>query len=345
LQPLVKPPRLRAHDKVATLSLSWGGAGDQEFLWRYHQGKKRLQDLFGLEVVEMPHTLKGSEYIYQHPQKRAEDLMQAFVDPSIKAILSCIGGSESIRMLPYIDFSVIKKSPKILMGYSDTTVTHMICLKSGLSSFYGPSILAEFAENVKMHDYTVKWVNKILFASEVIGPVAVSPQWTSEWLEWTEGNKHIARSLKDNTGYEILQGKGITAGRLIGGCIDVLEFIKQTSLWPDQESWDDTILFFETSEEKPHPSMLERWLRNYGVQGILGQIRGMIWGKPYDNCFYDEYKTTIQKILREFDRSDLPVLYNASFGHTAPMITVPYGVLAEIDCTRKTWSILEPAVT
>jgi len=116
---LIKPNKLNKGDKVATVSLSWGGAGDEEILWRYNQGKERLENLFGLKVFEMQSTLKGSEFIYNNPKKRAEDLTNAFADKSIKAIFSCIGGDESIRMLPYIDFEIIKNNPKIFIGYSD----------------------------------------------------------------------------------------------------------------------------------------------------------------------------------------------------------------------------------
>ncbi len=63
---LIKPKRLEPGDKVATVSLSWGGAGDMDLLWRYNLGKKRLQEQFGLEVIEMANTLKGSDYLYHH---------------------------------------------------------------------------------------------------------------------------------------------------------------------------------------------------------------------------------------------------------------------------------------
>ena len=116
MKQLIKPPRLRPGDTVATVSLSWGGAGDSELLWRYELGKRRLRQLLGLHVVEMPNTLKGSEALYQHPEARAQDLMQAFADPSIKGIFSCIGGDDSIRLLPYIDFDIISKNPKIFLG-------------------------------------------------------------------------------------------------------------------------------------------------------------------------------------------------------------------------------------
>lgn len=341
---LIKPMKLNKGDKVATVSLSWGGAGDEDILWRYNQGKERLEKLFGLKVVEMPNTLKGTDFIYNNPQKRAEDLMMAFADKSIKAIFSCIGGYESIRMLPYIDFDIIRNNPKIFIGYSDSTITHLLCLKAGLSSFYGASVLNEFAENVHMHEYTVKYISKILFSNEIVGEIESSEHWTSEYVPWIIENKHVKRKMLKNTGYELLQGKGTVRGRLIGGCIEVLEMAKQTSIWPPENIWDDAILFIETSEDMPEPVYIEYWLRNYGTQGILSRIKGIIWGKPYDNKYYEEYKTVIYKVLNELNLNDLPVLYNMNFGHTLPMIVLPYGALSEINCEEKSFSILDSGV-
>lgn len=341
---LVKPKKLNKGDKVATVSLSWGGAGDEEILWRYYQGKERLEKVFGLEVVEMQNTLKGSEFLYNNPQKRAEDLMSAFADESIKGIFSCIGGEESIRMLPYIDFNIIKNNPKVFIGYSDTTITHLICLKAGISSFYGASVLNEFAENIGMHDYTVKYINKALFSNELIGCIESSQYWTSQRLEWLIENKNTARKMFNNTGYELLQGKGKIQGRLIGGCMEVLEMAKQTSLWPKENDWDEAIMFVETSEDMPNPKYVEYWLRNYGTQGVLSKINGIIWGKPYNNKYYEEYKLVINNVLNELNLNELPVLYNMNFGHTDPMIVLPFGALAEINCDEVSFSILESGV-
>lgn len=341
---LIKPKKLNKGDKVATVSLSWGGAGDEEILWRYYQGKERLEKVFGLEVIEMPNTLKGSEYVYNNPQKRAEDLMSAFADESIKGIFSCIGGEESIRMLPYIDFNIIKNNPKVFIGYSDTTITHLICLKAGISSFYGASVLNEFAENIGMHDYTVKYIIKSLFNNEAIGCIESSEYWTSQRLEWLIENKNTARKMFNNTGYELLQGKGKIQGRLIGGCLEVLEMAKQTSLWPKESDWDHAIMFVETSEDMPDPKYVEYWLRNYGTQGVLNKINGIIWGKPYNNKYYEEYKLVINKVLNELNLNELPVLYNMNFGHTDPMIALPYGALAEINCDEVSFSTLEGGV-
>jgi muramoyltetrapeptide carboxypeptidase LdcA involved in peptidoglycan recycling len=341
---LVKPQRLNRGDKVATVSLSWGGAGDADLLWRYNLGKKRLQEQFGLEVIEMPNALKGSDYLYNNPEKRAEDLMVAFSDTSIKAIFSCIGGDESIRMLPYIDFSIIRDNPKIFIGYSDTTITHFMCLKANLSSFYGASILAELAENITIFDYTAIWLEKVLFDTSPIGLIPAAKEWTGERIEWSLLNTSVAKAMVKNQGYEFLQGNGVTNGRLIGGCIEVMEMIKGTSIWPSNDKLVDAILFFETSEDMPEPTYLEYWLRNYGSQGILHKSKGIIFGKPYQEKYYNEYKNSIMKIVSELGLNDLPIVYNMSFGHNEPMICLPYGAMAEIDCDKKSFSILESGV-
>ncbi|PIC80607.1 LD-carboxypeptidase [Sporosarcina sp. P18a] len=341
---LKKPTTLQRGDTVATVSPSWGGAGEPELKWRYEQGVKRLKEVFGLTVVPMPNSLKGAAYLYQNPKARAEDLMTAFRDPSIKAIFANIGGEDSIRLLPYIDFTVIQNNPKIFVGYSDITISHLFCHKAGISSFYGPAILTDFAENVEMDPYTIDMVNRTLFSNKIIGEIQPAESWTSERLEWIEPNKHTRRTMNQNAGYELLQGSGTVKGRLIGGCIEVLEFAKGTELWPDTEYWNDSILFFETSEEKPAPSLIRYWLRNYAAQGILQKAKGIIFGKPQDEKYYEEYKVEILKVMKEYQLDQLPILYNLNFGHTEPKCILPYGALAKIDCVRRTFSIVESGV-
>ncbi|MET3656930.1 S66 family peptidase [Sporosarcina psychrophila] len=341
---LKKPKKLQPGDKIATVSPSWGGAGDSELRWRYDQGVKRVESIFGLEVFPMPNSLKGSEYLYEHPQARAEDLMTAFKDKSIKGIFANIGGEESIRLLPYIDFNIIRKNPKIFMGYSDVTITHLFCHKAGISSFYGPAILTDFAENVEMDSYTIDMLKRILFSDDVIGKIKPALKWTSERLEWHERNKNRRRKMLPNQGYEVLQGSGVVQGRLIGGCIEVLEFAKGTEIWPEQKHWKDSILFFETSEEKPEPSFIKYWLRNYAAQGILQMANGIVFGKPQDEKYYESYKEVILQVMKEYSLEDLPILYNLNFGHTEPKIVLPYGVMAKINCDKGTFAILESGV-
>ena len=108
---MIKPQHLNEWDKVVALSLSrwWPGS----FSHKYEAWKKQLEEVFGVNVVEWAQTLKDREWIYNHPELRAKDLMDALKDPSIKAIISSIGWEESIRLVPYIDFDVIKNNPKL----------------------------------------------------------------------------------------------------------------------------------------------------------------------------------------------------------------------------------------
>ena len=341
---LRKPKKLQPGDKIATVSPSSGAAGEPGLRWRYEQGVKRLEEVFELEVAAMPNSLKGVDYLYKHPEARAQDLMDAFKDESIKGIFATIGGNESIRLLPHIDFEVIRQNPKVFIGYSDITISHLFCHKAGLSSFYGPAIMTDFAENVEMIPYTVDMVSRTLFSNKAIGEIKPAEVWTSEFLEWAEENKNKQRTMQMNKGYEILQGKGVVQGSLIGGCIEVLEFAKSTVLWPEEKYWEDSILFFETSEEKPEPGMLKYWLRNYAAQGILQKANGMVFGKPQDEMYYEEYKAEILTVMREYGLKDLPILYNANFGHTEPKFILPYGANAEIDCENRSFSILETGV-
>ena len=338
---LRKPKVLKKGDKVCTVSSSWGGAGDASLRFRYEIGKRRLEEM-GLIVVEMPNTLAGTEYVYENPQARAADLNAAFADDSIKAIFSCIGGSDSVRMLPFLDWDIISANPKIYMGYSDSTITHLICHKAGFTSFYGPSILAEFAENNQMFGYTKHWVEKALFSPSPLGEINTCDEFTDDYIPWTEENQSTDKKMKSNQGYILLQGTGKVQGRLIGGCMDVWEFVKGTELFPDKKYFDGAILFFETSEDSPSPDLVEWWLRNYATIGVLQKINGLIFGKPYQEKYFEEYQQRIVKVLREIN-SNIPVFYNGSFGHNEPMCVIPYGVMAQLDCDNMTFTILESA--
>ena len=121
--PKIKASKLQYGDKVATVSLSCGGTGT---IPHHNQtGKQQYQDKFKLQVVEIQHTLADSEWISRNPEARAEDLMLAFSNPEIKGVISSIGGDDSIRILPFLDLDVIRNNPKVFLGYSDTTITHM----------------------------------------------------------------------------------------------------------------------------------------------------------------------------------------------------------------------------
>lgn len=345
---MIKPQKLQPGDKIATVSLSWGGPGTIPH--RYEVGKKQLQDEFGLIVVEMPHTLRDAGWLYRHPQARAEDLMMAFSDPTIKGILSTIGGDDSIRLLPYLDPQVIRANPKVFMGYSDTTISHFVCYKAGLVTFYGPAIMAGFAENGGMFPYMVESVRKALFSTEPIGPIAPHTDgWTVESLDWADpANQTRRRRLNPSTGWRFLQGQGVRRGHLIGGCLEVLDWLRGTEVWPDLDVWQDAILFLETSEDAPSPEAVKFVLRTYAALGILSKLSGILFARPGGHVPFEDFEKYDQVLLQvvadEAGLSDLPMISGMDFGHTDPMFVLPYGIQAEIDCDRQRFSIVESAV-
>lgn len=344
---MIKPKKLNAGDKVATVSLSWGGPS--VFPHRYQIGIQQLQNEFDLQVVEMPNTLKDADWLARNPKARADDFMQAFADPSIKGIFATIGGDDSIRLLPFIDLNIIKNNPKVFMGYSDTTISHLICHKVGLVSFYGPCVMAEFAENDGIFPYIIESLRKTIFSSEIIGELKPATDgWTVEHIDWADpANQKIKRKLNPSTGWKFLQGKGVHRGHLIGGCIEVIDWARGTELFPT--IWQDAVLFLETSEEAPPPEMVKYILRTFAAMGILKQISGILFGRPGGQLppeKFNEYDQAILQVVKqEENMTDMPIITNMDFGHTSPMFVLPYGVQAEMDFQNKKFSILENSVT
>lgn len=334
---MLKPKMLKLKDKIAIVSLSSGMLGDPNFIHKYYIAKERLEKEFGLEVVVMKNAMKGFEYIYNHPEKRAEDLMEAFKDESIKAIICAIGGDDTIRILPYIDLEVIKNNPKIFMGYSDTTVNHLMMQKAGVVSFYGPAIISEFGEYVNMFSYTKEAIKNILFADSKDLEIKSSEYISNDFVAWDEKNINIEKKLeKEKYGYEIINGKGIARGKLWGGCVESLQMCIGTELWPESSNFfTDKILLLETSEEEMLPEHLVYFLRNLAAQGILQKVQGIIFGKPFHETYYFEYKEAIKKVIKEYKLEDLKVMYNVNIGHSTPIGVLPLGTDVEVDLDNK----------
>jgi len=165
---MLKPSVLRPGDRIAAVSLSWGGPSS--YPHRYEAGKRQFEESFGVKVVEARHTMTDHAWLASHLEARASDLMEAFTDPSIQGIVSTIGGDDSIRLLPFLDLAVIRENPKVFLGYSDTTVTHFACMKAGLVTFYGPAIMAGFSENGGLFPYMTSSIRRTLFSAEAAGP-------------------------------------------------------------------------------------------------------------------------------------------------------------------------------
>ncbi len=356
MKKLIKPQALKSGDIVATVSLSWGGAG--LIPGRYNHGKKQFEDAFDVKIIEMPNSLKTDE-LYDNPKLRLDDLMDAFQNPDVKAILTNIGGDDTIRLLEYMTdehFEIIKNNPKIFLGMSDTTANHFMCMKAGLSSFYSPTTMFGFGENCGIPEYIKSSVKKALFETDVIGTIPESLDFICEKIYWDDKND-IMRTRTKSTGWRYIQGDKIARGRLIGGCTELLTMMNGTKLWPELSEWEDTILFLENSEEQMSPEIFSFFLRNLGAAGILQKIHGILFARPGGEFTddktaerdkwiskYEKFDAKLLKICKEYNCEHIPIVTNMDFGHTVPQFLIPYGAMCEIDPIKKKVSIMENAV-
>lgn len=341
MKDLQKPRRLFQGDTIATISPSNGWAGDPDVRWKYELGVKRLQDM-GLNVVAAPHSLKGHDYLSRNPEARAEDVMWAFENADVKAIITNVGGNDSIKIIPFIDTSSIKKNPKIFIGYSDVMNLHILCYQCGLSSFYGDNLLEPIADAQGWHEYNKKWFTKVMFDHSVIGSIEPSKEWTYEKPDYIK-KSHI-RKYYLNDGYELVQGRGLVKGRLFGGHIGLME-LRDTPISLSADDFEDAILFIEDLPEFFSPNSIRVFLEWLRTIGALHRLKGMIIGKLCESSDFREHKKIISETLSSDPvLHDMPIIYSLNFGHTSPMFILPYGAMAEIDCESKTFSILENGV-
>ncbi len=219
-------------------------------------------------------------------------------------------------------------------------------LKAGVSSFSGPNVLTTLSEPVQLHPYTEKWIKKVLFHAEPIGEIEPPDEWTREPIDWDNGlNKK--RKMTPNHGYELLQGKGKVKGRLIGGTAGPLAFmIKGTCLFPPIQSWENTIIFLDGMTPYAPVGAFVHMLKGLAAAGIFRKAAGIMISKPVQDEEHENIKQAVLKVIRDEEGLyDIPILFNVDFGHTAPICTIPYGAMAEIDCERSAFRILESGVT
>ena len=184
-----KPKPLKKGDTIAVVSLSSGVIGEEFCNHEILIGVKRLEKM-GFKVIFMPNSLKGIKYIEEHPEKRAEDLKEAFINPEIKGILSAIGGVDGYKIFPYLmeddEFiKSVKENPKLFTGYSDTTVHHLMFHRLGMQSFYGPAFLTDIAElDDEMLPYTLKYWN--IYSGSPLNKITSSDVWYEERKDFSE---------------------------------------------------------------------------------------------------------------------------------------------------------------
>ena len=339
---IIKPNKLIKGDTVAIVSPSWGGPS--EYPKVYELGLIALKNL-GLKIKEYPSVRKDVDFLYKNPEFRANDINMAFADQEVKVIIASIGGEDSVRILPFLDTKIIKNNPKIFMGYSDSTTINSYLNQLGLVTFNGPSVMAGFSQWNFLPDNYQKHIRQMLFENHEVYEYKAYSEFSNGYLSWSDITDDSGVKMPEkNIGWTWLQGKGKVQGNLFGGCIEVLEMMKNTKFWPVDDFWKDKILFLETSEDKPTPDQVRFMLRNYGMQGIFDKISALLIGRARD--YSDEEKkslnnTVLNVVKLEFKNDRLPIITNMDFGHTDPQWILPLGIKAEIDCNAKSFKLVE----
>ncbi len=342
MKQLIKPSRLNIGDTIATISPSWGCAGAPRVRWQYQLGVQRLEEI-GLHVVAAPNSLKGTSYLEKNPQARAEDLMWAFENNNVKAMIANIGGNDSVRLIPFLSESTIINHPKILCGYSDVMSLHLYCHQIGLATFYGDNLLTTIAEAQKWHPYSKHWFQKVFFDGSPIGTIPPSENWTYE--ENNHTNPQYERKYIANAGYIRIQGNGVVRGRLFGGHGAMMEYKSDCGITLQKQDFENSLFFFEDIPEVCDVNYIGGFFDWLGKNGFLQFVQGIIIGKMRSKNSFEPFAKKIREIVSEkYGFSNLPILYGLNFGHASPICVLPYGAMAEMDCDRNTFTILESGV-
>jgi len=334
--------------KVAIISLSAGTLGEPFVRHELEIGVRRLQE-FGLQVTFTPHALRGREYLSQHPEARAEDLLQAFGDESVDMILCAIGGDDTYRLLPWLfDDDALKKaiSRKVFLGFSDTTMNHFMLHKLGLNTFYGQAFLPDICElDRTMLPYTEHYFQELL-TTGTISKITPSDKWYEERLDFSPQSVNTPRLSHRDNGFILVQGEPRFQGEILGGCLetmfdffdttrysDSVELCAKHGLFPSLDEWRGRILLLETSEEQPSPEHYREMVRALKKSGVFEAVSGVLCGKPMNRLYMEAY---LQILKEEIQNPDLPVLANLNVGHATPRCIIPFGVNALVDAEAQT---------
>lgn len=339
---VIKPQPLQIGDTIAIIAPSGGLAALAPH--RLERGKQFFEHL-GFQVRIFPTALSHHGLSSDSAEHRAKDIMDAFEDPSIKAIVTTIGGYTSHETLSHLNFESVQKNPKIFCGYSDITSLHIACFKkAGLIGFYGPAILPQFGEFPTPDEYTVQhFLNAV---TGELGQVIPSNSWsddkTADWLK--QEDMAYSRVFQANPGYEWFRS-GKARGHILGGCLPVLLNLINTEFWPDIE---DYILFLETPEGDDFRKGMNlddvyQALEQLRDAGLFDGINALVFGRGFGYS-PQEHERLKELVLQHTKDYTFPILWNFDIGHTDPMVTIPIGVLVELNSEDNTFRFLEQGV-
>lgn len=315
-RPAVKPPRLKPGDTVGLVipsSAQWDPMAVDILL--------DSLKVLGVKGKLGQHVFDRRGYFAGRDEDRAKDLNAMFADPEVDAIHCIRGGWGAARLLPLLDWDTIARHPKILVGYSDITALLLsLHARTGLVTFHGPNGSSAW------NTFNVDWMKRVLWNGDAV--VFDNAREADDTLV----------PVKNRT-RTITPGKA--RGRLLGGNLTVFTAIVGSPYLPD---FKDSILFVEDVQEAPY--RLDRMFTQLKLAGILGQVRGVVWG-TCDKCDPGEGfgSLTILDVLNDHLKPlGVPAFYGSMIGHVDRQFTLPLGVQVELDADAGTLTMLESAV-
>jgi len=315
---LIKPKALKAGDTVGLITPATY-VPDPDRL----ASARRMLNYFGLKMKMGKSAGKRMGDYNLSIKERADDLHDMFRDPEINGIICVRGGYASMQVLDKIDYDLIRKNPKVFVGYSDITAMHLAINRySRLLTFHGPMTLATFT------DYTREHYKKALFDTKPLGKLSNPPE-KNEMRPL-----HPIRTVRS----------GNASGQLTGGN---LTLITATLGTPYEIDTKGKILFIEDIDEEPYS--IDRMLTQMRLAGKFENIAGLIFGECA-NCMPRDYKPSLglpyslgEVIDNILGGLKVPVFYGMTFGHTDDQLTLPMEVTATMDADAGTLEITESA--
>ncbi|OGU59871.1 MAG: hypothetical protein A2X64_04055 [Ignavibacteria bacterium GWF2_33_9] len=310
---LNKPNKLRKGDTVGIVSPATAVSSPDDI-----DKAKELLDYLELKG-EFSKDFEIQEGYKTKPSSlRAASINSFFENKDIKGIISIRGGYGSMGILPYLDYDLIKKNPKIFVGYSDITAMHLAFNKlSLLSTLHGPMVLSSFSGN------TIEYYKTALFTNKPLG-------------KYVNPSMDVFRS--DNREFVIKEG--IAEGELTGGNLSLICSLIGTKYEIETKG---RLLFIEDVGEEPY--RIDRMLTQLNLAGKFKDIKGIVFGKCSEcnnksaNPVWDY--TLMEVLFEQFKNSDVPVMYGLLFGHTSFQFPIPYGVIGKINTEEKSLEIME----
>jgi muramoyltetrapeptide carboxypeptidase len=313
---LLRPPRLKAGDTIALINPS-GAIHERE---PYAVAAESLQAL-GFKVREAPNLRARYGHLAGTDHQRADDVNAMFADPSVQGLLAVTGGSGGTRMLPLVDYALIRRNPKFLGGFSDlTALINAVQTKTGLITFHAPMGASEW------NGFSVDSFKRTVIDGEAL--TLRNAKADEDALVPTAGRVTTIRP-------------GMARGPLVGGNLAVLAAMAGSAYWP---RFEGAILLLEDTNEYIY--RVDRMLSTLKLSGALDKLAGVVLG-GFTNCGPGEgYGTlTLNEVFDDyFLPPNIPVLRGAQFGHIKKKWTLPIGLLVDMDATAGTVRLLSAAV-